>query len=155
MSRTDTPQAIWARDGLTIRPANDVASAMLLSIKDGNQFIGKFRGVRSIKQLRLWWGLMAILVDHDIFPLQEAASRAVKIACGFTEFTILPDTGEVYYSPKSIAFESLKQHEFNEVMRAAINVICRRWLEGVNSDDLRKEVWRALDPPGAQGERIR
>ncbi len=154
MSKKDAPQAIWTRAGMTIRPVNDIAEAMLRSRKSGEDFIGTFRNPRSLKQLRLWWGLMNILVEHNIFALPEAASRAVKIATGHCDELIMPDTGQVFLVPQSIAFESLAQDKFNPIMAAAIEVICQRWIP-TDATTLRREVFKALDPPGAQGERIK
>lgn len=154
MSKTDSPQAIWTRAGMTIRPVNDVAEAMLRSKKSGEEFTATFRSKRSFRQLRLWWGLMNILVDHDIFAMPEAASRAVKIACGHCDELIMPDTGQVFLVPRSIAFESLAQHEFNPIMKAAIDKICERWIP-TDATTLWDEVCAALDPPDAIGKRVR
>lgn len=155
MAKSSKPQAIWVRVGMRIHPDNDIADDMLRSLPDGGHFVGSFRNVRSIRQLRLWWGLMNILVEHNIFPIKEAASHAVKIAAGHVDLVVFPDSGEVHMIPKSIAFESLPQHEFNVIFKAAIDAICGRWMRGTDSDELQREVWRALDGPGAIGERIR
>lgn len=135
-------------------PANEAADAMLRSLKDGADYLGKFKGARSLRQLRLYWGLMRVLVDHQIFPIEDAASDAVKIGCGHVETRVMPDTGEVFLVPKSIAFESLAQAEFNEVFEAALNLICERWLVGTDREELREQVWAIIDGPAAIGKRI-
>lgn len=151
----DKPLAVWRKQGHAMIPANDVARAMLASLKEGGDYVGTFRGARSLKQLRLWWGLMNILVDYGLFPIPDAASDAVKIGCGYVTIFILPDTGEAYFHVRSIAFQSLPQHEFNVLFQAALDLIVKRWLVGTDADDLRREVFKAISPPGALGERIR
>jgi hypothetical protein len=154
----DKPQAIWRRRGHCMVPANEEAEAMLRSIKDGKETVGSFWCVRSIQQLRLYWGgLMRILVDNSIFPTKKSASDATKIAAGHVEMSVLPDTGEVHLIPMHINFGSLVQPEFNEVMEHSIAVVCSRWLHGAEYDDVRNEVYAMLEPPEmrALGRRVR
>lgn len=148
------PKAIWRRVGDAMFPDNEDARRALSSLKDGGCYLGEFHGARSLKQLRLFWGLMAMLVEHEIFPARQAACDAVKIATGHVDTYIMPDTGEAFLIPKSIAFESLKQAEFTEFMDAAIKVIVRRWLPGAE-EDLRQEFFDALeDPARGPGRRV-
>lgn len=128
-------------------PANDVAEAMLASLKEGSDYVGDIHGVRSVQQLRLWWGLMQILVDHDVFKSREAASDIVKIACEHVDMRIDPLDGNVTYVPKSIAFESLAQHEFNQILNRAIDKIIERWCHGWDREALLQQVFDAIDPP--------
>lgn len=152
------PRAIWRRKGACVVPANDLAEEMLSSLKEGVDYIGDIYGARSIQQLRLWWGgLMKILVDHDIFPSQVAASDATKIAAGhIDEPLIMPDTGQVFLRPASIAIESMPQHEFNQFLDRAIDVVIKRWLPGSTHAEIREEVFAVLDPPEkrALGRRV-
>lgn len=152
------PRAIWRRKGNAVVAANEVAEAMLASLKEDVDYVGEIHGARSIKQLRLYWGgLMKILVDHDIFPSLVSASDSTKIAAGFIdEPLIMPDTGQVFLRPASIAIGSLPQHEFNEFLDKAIDVVVRRWLPGSTHEEIRREVFAVLDPPEkrALGERI-
>lgn len=153
-SKNNRPKALWRRIGQTMVAANDVAEAMLRTLNETAIYIGEFHGARSIKQLRLWWALQTLLVDADIFPTQKAASDATKIACGHVDIAIMPDTGEVNMIPQSIAFESLRQDEFNVIFEAALDVITHRWLEGVDKDELRRQAFKMIDPPWAIGERV-
>lgn len=148
-----SPKAIWHRRGLVMVPANDDAFSMIASLQDGGEYLADFRGARSLKQLRLYWGLMKLLVEHDLFPTRDAASDCVKIACGHVETRIMPDSGEVQLVPRSIAFQSLPQAEFNEIFEAMIKVICDRWLAGVDESTLRDEAYAMIDGPAAQGRR--
>ena len=143
---------IWRRRGAGLYPANDEATAALLSIKQEKEVVGSFHGVRSTKQLKLWWALMGLLVDAGCFPIKEAASDATKTACGHFDVLIYPDTGETQLRPRSIRFESLPQDEFNPIFEAALDVICTRWIPA-DADDLRAEVFAAIDGPAAIGTR--
>jgi hypothetical protein len=148
------PRAIWRRAGSTMVPANEDAQRALAALAEGKDYLGDFHGARSLKQLRLWWSLMAMLAEHELFPSRVAASDAVKIATGHADICILPDTGEAHLIPKSIAFESMKQVEFCELMENAIKVIVRRWLPGAE-EELRREFFDAIDDPArGPGRRV-
>lgn len=147
------PLPIWQRRNGGLFPANDLAEAALASVKD--ECIAEPRTVRSLRQLRLYWGLMRLLADNSIFPSLESASDATKIAAGHTEMRFFPDTGEVVFVPRSINFGSLSQPEFNEVFQQALAVICERWIP--NRDDLLAQLEDMLTPAELRefGPRIR
>ena len=144
---------VWRRHGLSIVPMNDAATAMLRGFSPGESFTGSFHRKRSLKQLRLWFGLMQILVDHQIFPTKEAASDAVKVAAGHVDLLILPGSGQTVFIPRSIAFESLAQSAFNPIFQAALEQICARWLPGAPAA-LKREVLNAIDGPARIGDRV-
>jgi Protein of unknown function (DUF1367) len=146
--------AAWIRRGPGLYPANAEAQSMLASLIIGKSYIGKFKAARSVKQLNLWWSLCGLLADHSIFPSAEAASDTIKIACGHTEIRVEPDTGVVHMVPKSIAFQSLPQHKFNEIFNAALDVIVARWMQGNDAEELRREAFARIDGPKAIGTRI-
>jgi len=138
--------AIWKRKGRSMVPANESADDMLKSIKPDQEVIGNFHGVRSVKQLRLYWGLMRVLVDQDIFPSLESASIATKIACGHVETAIMPDTGEIAIMPKHINFQSMPPDKFNRFFEVAIHTVVDRWLAGNTYDQVRTEVEKMILP---------
>lgn len=151
------PRAIWRRKGSAIVPANETADAVFSGLKEGVDYVGDIHGARSLDQLRMWWGLMKLLVENSIFPSSVAASDATKIAAGhIDEPLIMPDSGQVFLRPASIAFGSLPQNEFNEVINSAIDVIVQRWLPGVEHEVIRDQVFAILDGPDktALGRRV-
>jgi hypothetical protein len=139
-------RAIWRRRGNALAPSSEEACAMFRSMEENQAALGDLSlpNERSLRQLKLWWALMQVLVEQDKFPIKEAASDATKIACGHCDVYILPDTGEVRFMPKSIAFDKLRGPAFNEIFNAAIHVICERWL-GNEPEELREEVFRMVD----------
>jgi hypothetical protein len=147
-------RGVWKRRGRAFVPLSEAAMETLASIKDGASCVGEFRGARHPKQLALYWALMGVLVDHGVFPMKEAASDAVKIGCGHAATVIMPDTGEVYFVPKSIAFESMAQTDFSAFLNAAIDLICERWLAGADRQQLRERVFEIVDGPTAIGSRV-
>lgn len=153
MSRGTGEPPVWTRHGMSIVPMNDAAFDMLRSFPSGELFIGSFRRKRSLRQLRLWWGLMTILTEHQVFPTKESASNAVKVACGHCETIVMPGSGQVFFTPRSIAFESLSQAEFHPIFQAALDVICERWVKA-DKKALAREIYAAIDGPARIGERV-
>ena len=149
-----TDRAVCVRKGLAFYPANQEAEALLRSIKSGTEVLTSFRRPRSLKQLKLWWCLMGLLVDGDIFPSKEVASDATKIAAGHVDMFVMPDTGEAIMRPKSIAFESLSHQKFCEIFERAIEAICERWMRGVTRTALKTEIFAAIDGAARPGDRV-
>ena len=143
---------VWKRHGLAIVPMNESAMTMLRGFPPGELFTGRFARKRSLKQLRLWWGLMTLLTEANIFPTKDAASDAVKISIGFTDTIIMPGSGQVFFTPRSIAFESIAQSEFNPVFQAALDSVCERWIK-TKSETLRMQVYAMIDGPSRIGDR--
>jgi hypothetical protein len=135
-------------------PVNEEAEDMLLSIKHGSDVLGEFKGARNLKQLHMYWALMRVLVDHDVFPSKDAASDMVKIACGHVDIRIVPDTGEAIMVPKSIAFQSMTQVDFRTFLDTAIKQITSRWMIETDDNELLAEVYAIIDPPTAIGKRV-
>lgn len=138
-------RAIWRRTGRCMYPASEEAEEMLASIKHGQEVLGEFKAARNVRQLRLYWAICTILAGQDIFPTKEAASNGIKFAVGHVDTVIMPDTGEIELVPQSIAFESMKQADFNSFFAAAIRAVCTRWLPGVDDETLKREVYEMCD----------
>ncbi len=156
MAASNNPLHIWRRVGAVIYPSNDAALEAVRALTERKDYLAdwKFRGARSLPQLRLWWSLCGLMAEHSIFPTQVAASNAIKIACGLFDTVMLPDTGEIHLVPKSIAFQSLSQEAWHVVFEAALAVIVERWMLGTDKSELRREAWRRMDGPAAIGERV-
>ena len=136
-------------------PASEEAEQAIASVKDGRECMATVKSARHPTQHRAFWKMLAILADNGIFPTKEAALAAVKIGCGHVDEFIMPDTGEVAFVPKSIAFESLASAEFRVVMDAAIELICTRWLAGADKAMIRAQIEAVLADPAAIGEKVR
>jgi hypothetical protein len=119
------PKGLWIRDRSRAIPADERSMEFLLAQKDGVPFIAETRGARNVQQLRLWWGLCR-LVAGQLDVIEVVISDDLKKALGHTE-TIKQRDGSYKVVPKSIAFESMAQEHFNNLMTAAVNKVAE-WL---------------------------
>lgn len=120
-------KGVWRRQGDVAVPVGAVSIEFLHSIKDGAEFIAETRGARNVKQLNMWWTLCQMVADNDRdYETKEKASDGLKIALKHVD-TFLDRDGKLHIWPKSIAFESLTQEEFNPLFKAAINKVAE-WL---------------------------
>ena len=142
----DNP-ALWRRRGDAIIAANDVAREQVRALVEGCDYLATwpFRTKRSLKQLRLWFSLMNLMVEHDLFPTVQAAHIATKIATGHFDIVVAPDTKKQVLVARSIAFDNMPQEEFNSFFGAALKVITERWMKGVDIGELRAEAYRRID----------
>lgn len=128
------PKGLWRRVGNTAVPADARSLAFLQARKEGVAFIADTNGARNPKQLSLWWCLCALVCEAEDIASVEKVSNDLKIALGHVD-THVDRMGDVHLIPKSIALESMSQEEFDQLFKAAINVISG-WLSSSLKDVL-------------------
>ena len=140
-----TKIAMTKRGGVLIA-ADDEARAVLDRIKDAVDIMVEVRRPRNVRQHRLFFALLNLLVENsDDFDNVEQALTAVKIGIGEADPIIDGRTGKTFWTVRSIAFESCDQDRFTRIFDRALFLICQRWLGGMEMDELRAEVYRMVD----------
>lgn len=120
-------KGIWRRVGNTAVPVGANSLAYLHAFKDGQEFIAETKAARNVKQLRLWWTLCRLVAENDReYDTEDKASEGIKRALHHVE-TFVDRHGTLHIKPKSIAFESMAQEDFDRLFKDAINVIAG-WL---------------------------
>jgi hypothetical protein len=141
-----------------LAPADDDAFIALAKIAEGREVIVDIKTARHPKQHRTFFALLKVLVENgERFTNIEQALTGVKIAIGEVDTYIDSETGQVFYVPRSIAFESCDQSRFSEIFDRALTVICDRWLIGTDKEDLREEILAVVEDKrmSSLGKRIR
>lgn len=127
------PKGLWIRIGNTAVPADERSLRFLQARKEGAPFIADTNGARNAKQLALWWCLCDLVAETDnVYDTQLKASNGLKRALHHVD-TFLDRNGRLHIEPKSIAFESLTQEDFNALFQAALRVIAD-WLGSAPED---------------------
>ena len=108
-------------------PADDDAQDVLSKLEKGKEVLVEVRAPRRIRQHKLFFGLLNLLVENSgAFINVEDALKRVKIACGEVDELIDADTGQVFYTLRSIAFASMDQTRFSALFDLAVKVIAER-----------------------------
>tara|TARA_R110000737_G_scaffold349233_1_gene384948 strand:- start:181 stop:600 length:420 start_codon:yes stop_codon:yes gene_type:complete len=95
---------------------------------------------RNIQHHRLYFALLGkVFTNQDHYKTLEELGAALKVACGICQ-TFTLKNGQKVYIPGSISFAKMQQPEFNEFYSNAIDVVCKHFLPGVESADLRNEI---------------
>lgn len=126
------PKGLWRRIGNTAIPADARSLAFLQARKEGVAFIADTNGARNPKQLALWWCLCKLVCEAEDLPSDEKVSDDLKVSLGHADTYIHRD-GSEYIKPRSIAFESMSQEDFDGLFRGAIRVIAD-WLGNAPED---------------------
>lgn len=136
------PKGLWTRRtmpgiGDVAVPADQRSRAFLQARKPDVAFVADTNGARNAKQLALWWCLCKLVCDAtDIAGTDEKVSDDLKISLGHCD-THIHRNGSEYIKPRSIAFESMSQEDFNALFQSAIRVIAD-WL-GSAPDDVQRQ----------------
>lgn len=123
-----------------LSPADELAKEALRGYKRGELIRVKMTRVRNPRHHRLFFALIGLVYENqDRYQSLEHMLTALKVALGHCETVICKD-GKVAYLPKSISFAKMDQTEFDAFFNNTVDLVCKHFLPGVQSDDLRREV---------------
>ncbi len=87
------------------------------------------------KHHRKFFALLQLVAENsETYDTAEKALVAVKLIVGHFEPAIHPETGELVQIPKSIAFESMDQDQFDVFYSAAIDGVLRHVLPHLDAE---------------------
>lgn len=151
-------EAIFQRRGMSLVPVDDQGRELLEKIKEGREVGCDIVRRRNPRHHRLYWAIVQFVQMHcprfhDI-PLHKIHTM-LKLATGLVDTFIDAETGETFYTVRSIAWAAMDQSEFDPWFTEACKVIAHRWMpEGTTPEDVRKELLSMVDGPGAIGSRV-
>ena len=137
-------EGVFTKHYNALRPDDEMAAAIMQTIKAGEAVKIKVTRSRSLPHLRLYWKLMQIVWENqDTFPTKEKMERAFRLAVGHYEMD-LDVEGREYPTPLPINFNKMDQAEFNIFFNKAVNFLCTEIIPGMDSEDLRRETYELL-----------
>lgn len=125
-------KGLWRRVGNVAVPCDARSLGFLQARKEGVPFVADTNGARNAKQLSLWWLLCQLVCEAEDLPSDVKVSDDLKVSLGHADTYVHRD-GSVYVKPRSIAFESMTQEDFNALFQGAVRVIAG-WLGNAPSD---------------------
>lgn len=118
-------------------PTDDTGIKEFARVPLGRVAYIEIKTARNLKQHRLMFALLGILVENGFFPTTDAALTALKVAVGHVEPFIDPQTGQTFLTVKSVSFANMTQGAFEEFFTAALRAVAERWIDGVTDAQLR------------------
>lgn len=123
-----------------LSPIDEIGQEALRSIAIGDLIRVRMTKLRNPQHHRLFFALVnKVYENQDHYHNVEHFLTALKVALGHCD-TVICKNGNTAYIPKSISFARMDQIEFDQFFNKAVDLICRDFLPGVKSDDLRREV---------------
>ncbi len=138
-------QAIFQRDGNTLRPTDEQSGEMLAGIKHKEQVRVDFKRMRNPNQHRLYWALMGLLATYVDGCTADDCHEWMKRRVGHTYEAIYPD-GTTVTRTKSIAFGNMSQAEFEAFFNKVVNTACVDILHGTSNNALKAELSDMIAP---------
>ena len=129
---------------LALMPSDSQTGQMLKRFGRGTVIsTSQPRRPRNEKHHRKFFALLGLVWEgtnlQDRFPVRENLLDALKHELGYVE-TFATIKGEILLKPKSIAFESMPQDQFEEFYDAAVEIIVTQLVPGLNRRDLERQV---------------
>lgn len=125
------------------RPGNDDAETLLSKLKHGEFVWADVKRGRNLAHHRKLWKMLQIVTDNQtVYPNAEAVCAAFKVAVGHCTYIDTP-LGRCAL-PKSIAFASMDQTEFERFYDSAVDYCTTKVIPGLDSAALKREVEELL-----------
>lgn len=107
------------RRGDSLVPSAQWFLDLLHNIPDGKEVFVTIRRVRSVQHHRFFFGALHEIVESGQWEGDvDTLLIYLKIGIGYVT-TVIGETGKVFYVPKSIAFESMSEDQFQEFRKKA------------------------------------
>ncbi len=124
----------------SIVPIDAHAEEILRDIPTSDILKVKVTRPRNHKHSRKFHALLGVIFPHqDTYPTRETFRKAVHARLGYADVIHLPND-KFMVEAKSIAFDKMKQDEFEEFYDRAIELITTVILPGINREDVNREV---------------
>lgn len=133
------------RRGSGLHVVDDEGREAIRALKINVPVMVEVKANRSVRQHRLWWGMIRKVHENlperlePMWPRPENLSKAILERLGFVDELTGLD-GKVYRQVQSISFDKMDGLEFNEVMNRAIDLVVEIIIPGIDSDALRDEI---------------
>lgn len=136
-------------------PVDDEGIEALAKVKDGRDVTVEFKTPRNPRHHRLFFALIQFVRMHSermSSATTDQIKTALKIATGLVDTFVDCQTGKSVMVPRSIAFDSMDQTEFNKFFDDAASVIATRWMpSGTTPEEVRRELIIMVDGRYAVG----
>jgi hypothetical protein len=131
-------------------PADQESAEKLAKYKVGDFFTCTIKRVRNIKFLRKYFALLKHAYScwepetkhykgREVQKNKERFRKDIQILAGYYE-SVVNLKGDVRLESKSIAFESMKEEEFEKLYQAVITVIMEKVLKTYTREDIDRVV---------------
>jgi hypothetical protein len=133
------------RQGSTLKIVDDEGREAIRSLRVNTPVMIEVKQSRSVRQHRLWWGMVRKVHDNlpekldAMWPRPENLSKAILERLGYVDELKGLD-GKIYRQVQSISFDKMDSMEFNSVMEAAIGLVIEVIIPGIDRDGLMDEI---------------
>ncbi|MCR9254760.1 MAG: DUF1367 family protein [Alphaproteobacteria bacterium] len=134
--------ALFRRVGLVLHPVDPEAEDLIQRLKEYDDVLVSIHRPRNIKQHRLYWVLMGMIVEsqeNPVFQTKEAVSDAIKMAAGYVEAKPTLD-GSLVWGPRSMSEGSMPAAEFEDFFSRALDIIATRIWPGMTPGAIKAEL---------------
>lgn len=141
-------KAVFRKRGNALIPVDDKGLEILRAIKDERDVMVSVKVARNVRHHRLLFALLNLIVERTgKFEDTDQALVALKVACGLVDPYLDVHAGKTYFVPRSIAFKSMSQDEYQAFFDRGVYVALHRWFPpGTSEAELRAELDEMCNP---------
>ena len=122
-----------------LRPFDALGEEAINALRNGDVVKVVITRPRNVTFHNKFFALLSVLFPHqDYYPTLTKFRKAVQIALGYCEETVLP-SGKIMVEADSIAFHKMDEAEFDQLMAKFFALAETRILPGVSKEDVQRE----------------
>lgn len=130
---SEEPPMSWRVEAGALVPANDKARAWMVKAKPGELVNVDAIRKRNLKHHNKYWKLLSIVVENgDLFTTPRQVHVAIKATLSHGQWVKVPKATVPLFCEDPTNFGSMDQEAFEAFYSAAVNVILRHFLPGVD-----------------------
>jgi len=133
------------RQGSNLKVVDDEGRDVIRSLRINTPVMIEVKQNRSVRQHRLWWGMIRKVHDNlpekldTMWPRPENLSKAILERLGYVDELIGLD-GKIYRQVQSISFDKMDSADFNDVIESAIQLVIEVIIPGIDREGLMDEI---------------
>ena len=140
--------------GPCLLPVTDEGRDQIAALQADKQVMVHIHAPRNVRHHRMLFTLLNRIVEGGAWDgTPDTLLTWLKIRTGHIDTHIDAATGQAYFIPKSIAFESMAQDVFSRWFDRAVFLIAQHLLDGADWEALRDEIVTIVD--GDQGRQAK
>lgn len=134
---SEEPPMTWRVEAGTLVPANDKARSWMVKAKPGDLVNVDAIRKRSLKHHNKYWKLLSIVAENsETFTAPRQVHMAIKATlCHGKWITVHPKSPPIFCEDPT-NFGSMDQEAFSAFYSAAVNVVLKYLMPGVDPDTL-------------------
>lgn len=133
-------KAVFRKHGYTLHPVDDNAKTIIDHTAVDDDVLISYKKVRNVQNHRRFFAfIQTAFAMQDHYDTPTMLRKAIQIGAGYCDEIIGLD-GNVYFVPKSIAYEDLDEEAFRTLFKDCITAFLNRYGSHISESEFMRII---------------